>query len=109
MENKLNIGELDTKITVQAFTETRGSEGEVVKTWTDHSTPFAKVERQTTELVNSENLEEREVLTVTMYKIASLTTRWRIKVGSQAYEISEIDPVSRISPLCILTVHAIDK
>jgi len=108
MENKINIGELDTKIVVQVPVSTRGTEGQLKKAWTDTYTPFAKVERRTSETVSEGNLEESQTLTVTMYKISGLNTRWRIKVGTQPYEISDIDPVSRISPLCILTVHAID-
>lgn len=109
MENKLNIGELDTLVKVLRYTETKGSESELVKTWVEHSSVFAKVDRETSEQISMGNLEERQVLTVTMYKIAALTTRWRIQVAGQQYEISDIDPVSRISPLCILTVYAIDR
>jgi head-tail adaptor len=109
MENRINIGELDTRISVLRYTETRGAESELKKTWVEHSAPYAKVERETSEQISMGNLEERQVLTVTMYKILELTTRWRIAVAGQPYEISDIDPISRISPLCVLTVHAIDR
>ena len=109
MENRINIGELDTRITVLQYTETRGDEGELIKTWVDHSKPYARVERETSEQISMGNLEERQVLTVTMYKIQEMTTRWRLVVDGQPYEISDIDPVSRISPLCHVTVHAIDR
>lgn len=109
MQNAINIGELDTRIVVDRYVETRGDESQLVKTWVEHSRPFAKVARQTSEMVSSGNLEEREILNVTIYKIPELNTRWRIKVEGQPYEISDIDHISRISPLCILTVHSIDR
>lgn len=109
MENRINIGELDTTVVVLKYTESFGAESELIKTWVEHSRPFAKVERETNESVSMGNLEERQTLTLTMYKIPELTTRWRISVDGQPYEIRDIDPVSRISPLCILTVHAIDR
>ena len=41
-------------------------------------------------------------------KVKGLTTRWRVVVEERSYEITGIDPISRVSPLCHLTLHAVD-
>ena len=46
--------------------------------------------------------------TFQVYKVKPLTTRWRVVVEGRSYEITGIDPISRVSPLCHLTLHAVD-
>jgi len=107
MENKINIGDLDTKVTIRECVITTGSQGAKVFTFSDHSEVFAKVDLNVNELVSNTNLEEGQYIQLTIYKIAELTTRWRVVVSGVTYEITGIDPVSRVSPLCVLTLHAI--
>jgi len=108
MELRSNIGELDTLVTVQSCTIGRGDRGQKTYTFTEHSKVWAKVDRVTDEFVGNSNLESSRKLTVTIYKIADLTTRWRLLVGGVPYEITSIDSISRFSPLCQLTVGAIN-
>ena len=58
--------------------------------------------------MNTGNLEEGEFIQLTIYKVPQLTTRWQVKIEGVSYEITAIDPISRLSPLCILTIHALD-
>jgi len=108
MENKINIGELDTKVLLRSCVISYGKQGAKKYTFQDHSEVFAKVEREVAENVTNTNLEEGQEITLTIYKVASLTTRWRVVVEGRTYEISGIDPISRVSPLCHLTLHAVD-
>ena len=45
MENKINIGELDSLITVYSVAITTGQRGEKIYTPTEHSRVFAKLEQ----------------------------------------------------------------
>lgn len=109
MENKLNLGELDTRVIVQECYITTGPEGEKVMQYVPFSRPFAKIERIASEAVSHDNLEEGQRLSLTMYKIPEMTTRWRIVIDEVPYEITAIDSISRVSPLCLLSVSAIDR
>lgn len=108
MENRINIGELDTLVIVQSVTQTRGARGENQTTFTEYSKVYAKVEKVTSEMVNDENLEAGRSISLTIYKIPALSTRWRIVISGTPYEIRSIDTISRISPLCTLSLAAIE-
>ena len=104
----INPGEFDTKVKIQSVTAGRGTQGQRTVSYVDHSTPFAKIERGVDETVQDGNLEASQNLTLTGYKIAAMTTRWRVLVDSKPYEVRSIDPIDRMSPYFILTLHAID-
>ena len=105
---KINPGEFDTKVTMQSVEASRGSQGQRTVIYTDYSQPFAKIERDVDESVSDNNLEAGQTIRLTTYKIAELTTRWRVLIEDLPYEIRSIDPIDRISPYFILTLHAID-
>jgi len=107
MENRINFGELDTLVTVNRCTQTTGTQGEKKFTYTFFRDVYAKVDRNVSEIVASTNLEEGDYVQLTIHKIPQLTTRWQIVLSGRDYEITGIDPVSRVSPFCILTIHAI--
>ena len=68
---------------------------------------YAKVERNVSDMVSNTNLEEGDYVQLTIHKIPELTTRWQIVLDGVDYEITGIDPVSRISPVCVLSLHSI--
>ena len=108
MENRINIGELDTLVTIQKVTKAIGTQGENVTVFTDHSRVYAKVDRDVAESVNDMNYEAGQTVLLTIYKIPALTSRWRVIIGDTPYEIRNIDPISRISPLYTLTLGSIE-
>lgn len=108
MEIRENIGELDTLVQVQSCSITTGDRGQKTYRFTDHSRVWAKVDRTADELVASGNLEEGQRLSVVIYKIADLTSRWRLIVDGKAYAITGIDQISRFSPLCRLSLVAVE-
>ena len=108
MENKINIGSLDTKVTVRSCSIATGSQGEKKFTFSDFRDVYANVDLNVSELVSNTNLEEGEYIQLTIHKIPELTTRWQVVVNGVSYEITGIDPISRVSPLCTLTLHALD-
>ena len=107
MENRINIGEMDTLVTVMRCTQSTGSQGEKQFIFSHYGDVFSKVERNVSETIANTNLEEGDYVQLTIYKIAALTTRWQIVLHGRNYEITGIDPVSRVSPVCVLTIHAI--
>ncbi len=108
MDNKINIGTLDTLVTLQECVITRGAQGAKSYTFSDFREVYANVDRNVSEQVSIGNLEEGQYINLTIYKVPELTTRWRVIVDNLAYEITAIDAISRVSPLCILSLHAIE-
>lgn len=108
MDLIVNIGELDTLVTVQKCTIARGPQGDKRMVYEDHSRVWAKVERTVSEMVSNANLEEGNTIELTCYKISGLDRNWRVLVDDVPYSITAIDPISRISPLNILTLQGID-
>lgn len=108
MENNINIGELDTLVTLQKGVVTTGAQGNKRLEFSDHFRVWAKVERNINEMVANSNLEEGNVIELTCYKVKDLDRNWRVIVDGLPYEITAIDPVSRVSPLNILSLRGID-
>ena len=108
MENNINIGELDTLVTMQKCVISQGAQGNKRLEYSDHSRVWAKVERNINQMVSNANLEEDNSIELTCYKIAELDRNWRVIIDRVPYEITAIDPVGRISPLNILTLRGID-
>ena len=108
MESKVNIGEMDTLVTIQSAVITQGAQGNKKTEYSKHSRVWAKVERSISEMVGNGNLDEANSVELTCYKIQGLTVRWRVIIDGLPYEVTAIDPISRISPLNILTLKAID-
>ncbi len=105
--DRMDIGGMDTKIVLQQCVITQGDSGEKIYNWKSGREAFAKVERNEDEVVDNGNLEQGSALTLTIWKVPNLTTRWRVLIGGSAYAIESIDPVSRISPICKISVRAI--
>ena len=100
MENRINFGELDTLVLLRSCVITYGTQGAKKYTFQDYERVYAKVDRNVAENVTNTNLEEGQEITLTIYKVKALTTRWRVVVEGRSYEITGIDPISRVSPLC---------
>lgn len=109
MDSYINIGDLDTLITVQSVTQTLGDKGQKKVVVAKYADVYAKLDRRINESVEDGNLEAGEVIDVAMYKIPELTTRWRLLISDVSYEIISIDPISRLSSLNIVTVRTIQK
>lgn len=108
MDNQINIGTLDTLVTILRCEISRNQEGAKVFTFPEFRQVYANVDRRVDEQVNTGNLEQSQFINLTIYKIPELTTRWRVRVKTQTFEITGIDPISRVSPLCTLSLHALD-
>ena len=108
MANFINIGTLDTLVTLRSCVISKNREGSKKYTFQDFRNVYAQVDRQVNEQVNAGNLEEGDYINVTIYKVPELTTRWQVVVNGTSYEITGINPIDRISPFCVLSLHSID-
>lgn len=108
MAGNIGIGDLDTLVTVQRCEITTGDRGQKVYDWQCCRNVYAHVDRTVGEQVADGNLEQGQSLTLTMYKIDGLSTRWRVLVDGVPYAIEGIDPLGRISPLCEVSVRSIE-
>ena len=108
MENRINIGELDTLVTLYAPQASLGSEGEKQATFTAHSEVYAKVDREIADQLDFDNFDGRENVSMTIYKVPGMTTRWEVGISGKRYEILSIDTVSRVSPVCVVSIQSID-
>jgi len=104
----VEIGELDTLVTLQECTITRNERGAKVYSWEDFRDVYAKVDRSVDETVTNENLESGHLMSLTIYKVPELTTRWRVILEDVPYSIESISNPERFSPLYTLTIRAID-
>ena len=95
-------------MTIRERTISTGTQAQKTYTWTVHSHVWAKVVRNFSEMVDNGNLEDGRSLEVHIYKIPGLDTRWQVIVDGKPYGIRNVDMVSRISPVCILSLFAID-
>lgn len=102
------IGDLDTLVRLQRCEISVGDNGEKVYNWRCVKDVYAKVERNDDEAVTNDNLEEGKSIRLTIWKVGGLSTRWRILVKGVPYAIEGIDPVSRMSPLCVVSARSIE-
>ena len=106
--DRVNIGELDTLVTVWSVVIERGDRGQKIYVPTEHSKVFARIEQNSDESVTNTNLESVQSATATIYKIHGLTTRWQLSIREVKYSIEAINPISRISPFCELSIRRIE-
>lgn len=101
------FGEMDTLVTLQRDTQTRGALGDVSLTFTDVARVWAKIDRTNSELANDNNQESEQTVQLTIHEYRGLTSRWRIKIGDTSYEITAIQSYARWSDLLVLTIRSI--
>jgi SPP1 family predicted phage head-tail adaptor len=99
-------GELDRRITIQALTQTKDSEGGMVDDWADVSTVWAKVrnlsgnERRLT-AEGGQAAEARTEFTI-RYR-SGLNERMRISYGGKKYNIRHINNYAEAREFLVIT------
>jgi SPP1 family predicted phage head-tail adaptor len=109
MTTNADIGAMDTLVTLQSCVIVRNNQGAKVDHFTDFRKVWAKVDHSVDEQVAFDNLEAGHVIYLTIYKVPELTTRWRVIIDDAPWQITAIDTLDRLSPICRLTVQAISK
>lgn len=104
-----NLGELDTLVQLQSNRTTTGAVGQVISTWADEGSVWAKVERTADEVISEGNYGVDQTIQLTVYKNPRLSTRWRVVVQGRPYEIRSIDMGQRTDLTCVLRLTALDE
>lgn len=104
----VNTGNLDTLVTINRCVISYGKDNAKKYSFVHFRDVYAMVDRHMSEQVSIGNLEEGDFISLTIYKIPELDTTWQVVMGGQAYEITGVDMLERISPFCVLTLHAVD-
>ena len=102
-EHKINIGEMDTLVSLQSVRQTTGERGQKRMVYTPIAEVFARLEWQVDEVVDEGNLEQQRTVEVAIYKVPGLNTRWQVVIDGDPFDIVAIDPIDRWSTVCILT------
>lgn len=109
MSRAADIGGMDRLVLVQSCEVRTNAQGAKGYVFTDHSRVFANIVEDSDESVIRGNLAEGRALSVTVYKIPGLSTRWRLVIDGQPYSVESVSDVSRTSPLCTLSVTSINE
>ena len=108
MESRFNIGQMDTLVTLYVPQAGLGAEGEKQSTYTVHSDVYAKVDREVTDQLDFDNYDGRESVSLTIYKVRGMNTKWQVGISGKRYEILSVDTISRVSPVCVVSIQSID-
>ncbi len=108
MENKFNIGQMDTLVTLYAPQVSLGTEGEKKSTYTVHSSVYAKVDSEVSDQLDFDNYDGRDNVSLTIYKVRGMNTAWQVEISGKRYEVLSIDSVSRVSPVCVVSLQSVD-
>jgi SPP1 family predicted phage head-tail adaptor len=85
----MNPGDLDRRITFQQATQTRSANGEVVDTWTDYASRWAKLEYGSgSDIVESERLLSTGTVKFTVRYDSRINKSMRIKYKHWFYNIT---------------------
>lgn len=103
----VEIGNFDTKITYLLPVQTTGSQGEVIIDYLPVHTAFAHLQTNIDEFNSDSNLEQARSLNVTTYKYP-LSTRHRVRIGVEEYEITSITPAERMQPFMTINLTKIN-
>ncbi len=109
MMTNADIGNMDTLVMLQSCVITRNDQGAKVKTYANFRKVWAKIDHSVDEQVSLGNLEAGHVIYLTIYKVPELDTRWRVLIGEDAWQITAIDSLDRLSPVYRLTLQSISK
>lgn len=85
------IGAMDRCIVLQSVTETRGTDGSYGKTWSDaHSVKAAYNYRSGGEAFEGDQETAYRVVTFTTRYLDSVDETWRVKHGTDLYDIVNV-------------------
>ena len=106
----MRAGKLRHKITIQDYTESQNSYGEVTKTWSDYATVWASIEPvRGREFWDSKQINAEITAKITIRYLAGVTPKMRIKYGARIFEIiSVINPEERNKDLQLMVKESVN-
>ena len=107
MAVSVNIGELEEVVILLECVTSKDQRGAKVETYVPRGRYMAKVETDATESDADYNVFSAGAITITMYKVGCVTTRWRLRCRGVEYNIRNIDPGDRMSPFMRLSAEEV--
>lgn len=91
MAGRINIGDFNSFVYVQASTTSKSSRGETINTWTNVYTFWADVDFSVSENEGIQGTNDTQRVTVTTHYLPDLTTRHRLVIDGTNYDIKTIN------------------
>ena len=107
MTPNVNIGEFEEIVSLYYCNTTKDQRGAKVEEYIFCGRHMAKVEIGTAESDADFNVYSERTITLTLYKVAPVSTRWRVGWHDRMYNIRSIDPGDRISPFMVITAEEV--
>lgn len=107
MPAEINIGSFDEVVELLRCETTKDERGAKVETYTLASHRLAHVDLSSSETDADYNVYSERSITVTMYKVKGISTRWRLRWRGRQYNIQSVQPVDRMSPFTIVTAEEV--
>ena len=106
----MRAGKLRYKITIQDYTESQNSYGEVTKTWEDYATVWASIEPiRGREFWESQQINAEVTAKITIRYLAGVTPKMRVKYEARIFEIiSVINPEERNKDLQLMVKESVN-
>lgn len=108
MSDTVNIGEFDCVITFLTPLTTKTSAGAISTEWKDGKKVYASVEEGAINEDVNDNLNMIGDITIeiTMYRLANISTQWRLRYLDNVYDITSIQN-KRYTPFAIVSATRI--
>ena len=106
----MRAGKLRHKITIQYYTESQNSYGEMTKTWSDYATVWASIEPiMGREFWESQQINAEVTAKITIRYLADINPKMRVKYGSRIFEIiSVINPEEKNRELQLMVKESVN-
>ena len=107
MPVEVNIGSFDEIVELFSCFTTKDARGAKVESYTFAGMRLANVDLTSSETDADYNVVSERSITVTMHKVFSIDTRWRLRWRGHFYNIQSVRPVDRMSPFTIVTAEEV--
>ena len=107
MAAEINIGTFDEVVELLRCETTKDERGAKVESYTFAAHRMANVELSAGETDADYNVCSERSISVTMYRVRGISTRWRLRWRGRQYGIKSLQSVGRMSPFVIVTAEEV--
>ena len=106
----MRAGKLRHKVTIQDYTESQNSYGEMTKTWSDYATVWASIEPvRGREFWESQQINAEVTAKITIRHLYGINPKMRVKHDNRIFEIiSVINPEERNVELQLMVKESVN-
>lgn len=107
MPVEVNIGTFDEVVYLYTCETSKDARGAKVESYQCAGQRLARVDLSSSETDADYNVFSERSITVTMYKVCGISTRWRLGWRGHYYNIQSVQPVDRMSPFTVVTAQEV--